>query len=325
MFVKKTFTLSVLVLVGLTSAAHASFEMMLAGDEFGRVHRYDPQNGVYLGNFGNFQIGSVSSVVADSTSNTAYIYDGSTVHRMNYNTGAYLGGFNRTGTTSFDLMSDGNLLVCTGNAYQILDPNSGAVIQSVSTGLAAAYKAIELSDGSINVLGYNFGTTDYQFFMLRYSSPTASPTFESLGLISYSFPNSIPTGYGEYLGNSTVSWSLQSDNFAPANLRRYDSSGTSTLVNASLSGQFMANSSGMTHTGALVTFGSRGSTGNYSNHLNYMVPGNNGVWQTSSNPAFYSSGQIRSVAVVLAPEPGTMVALAGSSLAIILRRRRKSS
>lgn len=322
---QKRFTSIVLVIVALTSAAHASFEMMLAGDEFGRIHRYDPQNGVYLGNFGNFQIGSVSSIVADSTTNTAFAYDGSTVHRMNYNTGAYLGGFNRNGTTSFDLMSNGNLLVSTANTFQILDPISGAVIQSVSTGLAAVYKAIELSDGSINVLGYNFGATDYQFFMLRYASPTASPSFESLGLISYSSPNSIPNGYGEYLGTSTVSWSLQSDNFAPANLRRYDASGTSTLVNASLSGQFMANSSGMTHTGSLVTFGSRGTTGNYAHHLNYLVPGNNNVWQTSSNAAFYSAGQIRSVAVVIAPEPGTMLALAGSSLVVFLRKRRKNS
>lgn len=99
---KKTLAL---VSAGLASAAsHASFEMLLVLDGTTKsVHRFDPQSGAYLGNFGAGWLNNPQNITIDQSTGTAYVWETeaitstSKVVAFNYNTGERTGGGFLTG------------------------------------------------------------------------------------------------------------------------------------------------------------------------------------------------------------------------------------
>ena len=104
--------LAVLGLLGaLTTSALASFEMLLVADNGAnttptrRIHRFDPDSGVYLGAFGNFS-SDIRCMKIRQSRNEAYVAAGSTLYVFDYNTGALKKDFFGGGFTDIAFSQD---------------------------------------------------------------------------------------------------------------------------------------------------------------------------------------------------------------------------
>lgn len=114
----------------------ASYEMILAPSSYSQsVHRYDPENQVYLGEFGQGRLANPTGIVLDQATGSAFIADNRVVHQFNYFTGRHISTINIPGltglATSMSLAPDGNFVVTDGEGVVKIN-RAGSLLNTVT-------------------------------------------------------------------------------------------------------------------------------------------------------------------------------------------------
>jgi hypothetical protein len=320
-------------LLGSVSASFASFEMMLvAGDE--GIHRYDPQNNVVLGKFAQLD-GAHLDVSLDPTrpGEVVSINSFGTINRYDYNTGEYRGGFSIGNIfvneiPRVSVMASGNILVSAflqsaGAPVTRMYSPTGALITSLDS-FGPSYQtldSIQAPGGSLHTLVRLSGFDGIDYFLGNFTEtgsftgltqivndPVNGTRFGTLGIVN----NKVVAASGYYSTTADQLYSFNSGFFdAP----------TAISVNVSVGSIGASNYVGG-HNGYGYMIHSYSTSGTQRNRLYRYNPGSNFASLTSVNPAL--NDQIYGSAIVLAPEPGTMIAL-GLGLAAVVRRRKNSA
>ncbi|MCE9559606.1 MAG: hypothetical protein K8R88_11715, partial [Armatimonadetes bacterium] len=112
-------------LLTLVSAAQASFELLLVGDNGAnttptrRMHRFDGVTGTYLGAFGNFD-SDIRAVVLRQAQNQVLIQTANRLFIHNYNTGELINDIGTATVTSMSINTTNNYLYYVNGGQNIL-------------------------------------------------------------------------------------------------------------------------------------------------------------------------------------------------------------
>ena len=301
----------------LTTCALASFEMLLVADNGAnttptrRIHRFDPDSGVYLGAFGNFS-SDIQSIEIRQSRNEAYVTAGSTLYVFDYNTGALKKDFGGWVFTDVAFSQDDSTFYAVGGTSSIyktttafMDAGSfspaiwvndaSATMTSVAvtwgnkvmTGQTRSGQAAVYSYDATNP-GTGTGVTGFNPGVVLGAAATIGGG-GSLQALSYS-----GLGYAYRYGSSGFGSSFY-----------YTSQiGTATAASAAHSGAYLVGIDAATPTQGLIT--------RFANSGAEMQSFGGSVLRKPI-----------AMASVLAPEPGTMIAL-GAGITALLRRRKRS-
>ncbi len=294
--------LSALCCVVVAASSHASFELALlttAGSN--AITRVDPENRVVLGSFGANRLINPRAIAARSAGSEAYILNsfgagGSRITVMNYFTGATIREFSvNAGPSVFDLelRSNGEVFVTNGSSI-LRYSATGALIQTISG--SETYTSVSYSEFYDEVYGHS--ATNTRLF--------SGNTGTSFGFT----PGSNMSGANASQGSGVT---MGGDG---QNLRRFNHS-SFTYISTTFTGMNSINAVGYGHgnTAYAAGFGTGGGSTitTFDTNLNRLSE----PW----NLAAGGGNGITGIAVVTAPEPGTMLAL-GAGIAAILRRKR---
>lgn len=309
--------------LGLSSGARASFELVMVADYGTRsIHRFDGSTGVYLGSFGGGFIGSPNSLAIDTATGIAYVAD-ATLNRVrgfNYNTGVLVSDFSYSSAgTSQTMGMDTNGTFYMGfsvGSYQRRSNNglplAGVTIENINGGQASGMGSVAHQSGRQILATYKTdGTANAA---LQISTGSGLSVFKSAEL----------TNMG---GSGTLSQvAMQGDRgiWVGANriMQNFTTNSTATSLSFGTSfglNDFLANSTlgvGFGHADAVYVAGR--NTGNTTGLIGRYVYGNSFQISTFGSGIIQTPGMIQ---VVVAPEPGSMIAL-GLGLAGVLGRRR---
>lgn len=289
------------------------------------IHRFDGSNGAYLGSFGSGFISNLQNLAIDQATNSAYVSDAGTglTRVFNYNTGVHLFdyvslGSNGSGQT-LTRTPTGFVLGYYTQGWSMLD-NSGtqtSFVQGLQVGgtvpismasarhqsgivVGAAFSGASAAVASLQLLNPNLTTATAKTFDV-----TDMGTWTDLGQVC------ISGNTGAWIATTGV-------------LRTFsvNSAGTTILMSASsyVPSGFTAGTTrgvGMGH-GRTVYVSGR-------NAANTSGIISRGVLGSSTSLGTFGAGILQQpmmMQVVVAPEPGTLVAL--SFGALLLRRRKKS-
>lgn len=290
--------------LGLSSLSFASFDLMLIADNNNVVHRVDPTNGAYLGNFAlSF---TPTSMVASYATKRLYTLSGSTISTYDYNNGQLLnvfgGGSNQGGLA---LSPDGSTLYAGNVSAGAINRVStgGTFLGAFITGLGT--NAMSLTTDTSGNLYVTNGSNAFNYTSTGTLLSTSTTPLANETASAYSYGGQ---GFGSTLlqvsGASSYGWHILSGTsiIAPQTF----SLGNMTNVQGTVSG----------HLGAYV-MGKDSATAGL--RITKLEP-----YPLYPSTSFVMS-QItshRASAIVLAPEPGTWAAL-GLGALTLLRRRKK--
>lgn len=309
---------SLLVMLGgISGSALASFDLMLVQEATPtggllRVHRVDPANGVSLG---SFFIGPESRGMAASLARRElYTTDiNGNLRTYDYSTGAFksMRYIGMTNVYDFVLANDGNrlLYVNGSNTVRSFDLNTGSVSTLLTDGAASFVKVTQTPNGDLYLCQNEIGS------LKRYmpSGPNyilmSTETYAGVQVGQMAFvPGTTGTNgilyYGSY--NNGVGYNITSNgNFIFGNGWNYTPPGHANVTSVSRShvGAYFA---GLDTGGTLTRISEVDAEG-------YMI---------RTNTFSGINGGVKTIAIVLAPEPGSVLAL-GAGLAILLRRRKR--
>ncbi len=311
------------LLSSATFSAYASFDMMLLGDNTTagaqRVQRYDPINRINLGTFGQGFINStIQDITVDQANNTAYVLESAGVIKaFNYNSGDYLGGF--TVNVLFDSAgfdsNNGRLLIGSGFGGNVTPGRvidlSGVTLLSLGGFASYGNPSKKPGENWYGLWTRNAGST--AIVARQYSSTTGANLGSSLDgpLLATAIPrNSIFAQDGRFLGLSITS----------GNLDLYSADST---VSGFSSAPTLLNNFGATTNANVDMVNGHGS-------LIYILNGTSLIgYDTSFNSTlgtntltFATAANIRGMAIVVAPEPGSMIAIGMGIFAIAKRKKR---
>jgi hypothetical protein len=292
--------------VSFAAIGHASFEMMLIADNTnGVIHRYDPVNRVYLGSFGQGSLLPVASMALDQTNGRVFVKQDTFLTAFNYATGEALFSTSTNAGAIAYRENFGDLITSTSLGLLRLGVSmSGFGITSVYSGAPASTQIT--SDGSSVFIANPANGT-----FVKYSGSSTATT-------------TVTTSSNAGLTGDTIAGMMTSQSGAfhfalSATDRRYYV--TTSLANSVVSGS----ASTLTTTTAIT----RGH-GEYGYYLGATATGfgiqkfyeNGDNFQNFTQVALPSQiGSINSAVTVVAPEPGSMIAL-GIGVAALLRKRK---
>lgn len=305
--------MSLAMVAGLAGSASASFDLLLVLDSGqGVVHRYDGDTGVYLGNFGGGTLGTVRGITVDKASSTAFVSHDNGYSSWNYNTGTfnfYLGIFGPT-VDDISTTSDGQLLFAAISGLSPLRKASNfgtspvTSIYSMGGFSSPAVSAVEGPGGYWAIKASNGS-------MGQFSS--TSSTFQG------SLLNAGLLGISKGTGDGTNFVGLNSSGAAVR--AAFGSTGSAT--GASLTNPFTsAVEFEFGHAGEGWGLGVNGS----GTRLQRYAKNSAGNWDALGPGRTLS--QVTTpvgMAVVTAPEPGTMIALGLGTVALLRRRKARAS
>jgi hypothetical protein len=329
---KKLLCLS--VVVGIVATSHASFEMALVaqthtpsnGVASKKIGRWDPQNGVFLGYFGAGTVIGTAITIDPTQSNTVIDIYGSAnamnYQRFNYSTGENLGlttvslGGSNT-VVDAQALSTGQMLVAGiiggSNGARLLNANgTTARTYTLPAGATSALSIFQNSAGVTFILTQQPGTTSGSRYTLA-SYAANSGTIASSVVVADNttgvYDNLIQSGNNVIVGSSF------------ANVRRiFPVTGTSLGANISTGGWATQSDTFFAgHGNAYYSMGYDSSLNRV--YLNTMSGTGSGTYTYFESTQY---GAISDSAMVVAPEPMTMVGL-GLGLAAVLRRRKNST
>lgn len=317
--------LVLLAALALPSASFASFELglVLTATE---VYRYDVETAAYLGKFGTGRITGARKLAINQSDGTAHVLSysstsGSRISVFNYNTGSLLRSVNFAAPSNYTNISfdnSGNYILSGsfGGSNEIGRwTSNGAFIGAFaapSGTLQTFYDGVQAPNGDFYGLVQNT-TTSLGNRLYRWNSSGLSPVLvDTLTTASGS-----PFFNLDLLGNKMIA----QDEFSRPS-RVYTAGGVgSTSISAPWT----------------FPFSTSGTIGGAWTHTGYM-----NLWDTSASAnhdlifwdeasrSFYPSVSLGNSPtataldfdIVVAPEPGTMLALAGG-LGLFLRKRRR--
>ncbi|MCC7103157.1 MAG: PEP-CTERM sorting domain-containing protein [Fimbriimonadaceae bacterium] len=315
-------TLAVSLALVLGSVAFASFDLMLLGDNTTagaqRVMRYDPVNRVVLGSFGSgFIGGDITSIAVDQVGGRAFVATGGLVKVFNYNTGAFLDAFSSSyGDIEYDAGLN-RLTVAngTGSGSDPVRVYDGSTYTELATLTDRYYSTAAIRrPGTSWYASFGLPANAATVNAIRNSLAGGSPLpFDAIGP-SWSSTNApraaIFTNTNQFMGisadnstNTTKLWTVDTD--------------TSGFVG------------GLGVWGSMGAYAANANIANGHGSLAYLLMGTNlvtyhtGLQTVLGTQSLGFSSNIRGMAVVIAPEPGTMIALA-AGVGALLRRRRRS-
>jgi hypothetical protein len=240
----------------------------------------------------------------DSTKGLVYVADQNrqTISTFKYSTGEFVNEFNLNSTpTSVVINSQGNLVVGLLTVARIYSP-SGTFLSQVITGTSDTFVLAMDSVGQLHSIN---ATGEYR----RYNSSLGLVTTGSVG------------GTSNYFGNGYVKDGLlHASNYVFDRMDRFNVSGAGVSLNTSFA-------TGQTN----FPFGLAQGHGNRyfqmgsdpSNVANAVIVRGTTNFASVSKLVTINGFSPRGLATVVAPEPGTMLAV-GAGLALLARRRRKN-
>lgn len=306
--------------------AHASFELVMVADRGTKsVHRFDGTTGAYLGAFGKGYVQNPLALEINTATNTAYVLDtvdggtgttasGVRLWAFNYNTGEYFASARTPFNYNYPFLRrnpvDGHLYV--GNDLNLTDAyNATTLIRVPGTSRSTTTLTGLRGGGAFDASG-NLWIADG--LNLRRSTPsnvTTSFAFSSALCASGSPVNQVAISGDRLLCAGAISYS------AIQSLATLGATGNSPGVQTDTSYNAI-HGVGFGHGDIAYVTGvvSGGGSGKISRIL----------YSEKLKLQDFGTGILvepRSMAVVVAPEPGTMIAI-GTGLAVLLRRRKKS-
>jgi hypothetical protein len=293
----------------LAALSSASFELVLGIDETNmQIDRFDGVTGAYLGSFAKGVTGGGGALAIDQSKGLCYNNNflNRTIQVWNYNTGEFVNEYATTNTLrGLAINNAGELLLGTTNGIQRVNPSTGAVIAtyfgSVSfSGVEQApdgsYVAVNISNNTLVKYDSNFvqtggapfgmGTASAIQWQIAFAGTQGYATNND-AVVQFSVSGSAPD-----LGTS----------YNPASIERVLGVGVGHA-----SRRYAAGRTPSTNLPAIHAFSDVGG-GGYVSHITFSRPG-------------AATGYYDSIAVVVAPEPSTIMGFA-VGLALLARRRR---
>lgn len=294
-----------LALATLGVAAHASYDLAFVVDRVNkRVHRFDMDSGAYFGSFGSQWLNAPLSVTADAATGIVTVYDSPGIYFFNGFTGELVGASNIDGslnsTSRIALAPDGRFIYTTGVTTTTVHSSTGGFVTSLSPA------------GSTQTIG---ARTANEYWVLSGSTNSLRRFTSSGSIIDTTQIGAAPwTGSGRVVFDSST---------GPERGYFVRSGGTITPISATslaVAGSFSSGLDSVTdlafgHPGRLFFTGAVGGVPTIGRRLIGM----NLNGPTLTHPAL---GEATGIAVIAAPEPATLGALALGALALHRRRRR---
>jgi hypothetical protein len=304
------FFLSASLAILSTSAVFASFEMaLLIESGSSEIRRVDPENRVILGSFGASRLLNPRAIAVDQANNNAYVLNeyGNGFGRitvLNYNTGEYvrewsLGVSGLAGINSMTFRPGTGLYVPLKTRVALFTTGASEIASYSGVGFTDI-RSVSYSSGFVEVYAHNFGgqTIHYNANSLGSVNGTVATGLVP-GQTGFSAVNSAQSFGGS--GQNLVNFN-HSGLFGSVSGPAYTAFNSIQAVRAAHGDSMYV--AGFTSTGGsgIMTFNQNG----LQTSGMWTVPGGNGIL---------------SMATVVAPEPGTMIALS-VGLAAIARRRK---
>jgi hypothetical protein len=301
-------------LVAIASVSNASFELGLVLDAGTRsVHRFDMESGAYFGSFGAGWLNDPQAIMLDQANNRVWVIDNDGLSArvkilgFNYNSGG------RDGSVPINLgYSEPIQAVRRANGEFIISGNSiSDRFSSTGSYLSQMYT------GGLNQGGVGIGSDGFLYTAVH-STQTVVRTSQTSGTALATSAASVfgTTGEGQMISN---------------NGRMYFATGLSTVF--SIQEGFANGAGGFLQLNA-TNFSATKALGVGHNRIMYIA-GRNAAntaglierWDPviSSFGGTFGGSVLQnpvSMAVVVAPEPGTLLALGGLTLAVVRRRRK---
>jgi hypothetical protein len=308
------------------SSAFASFDMMLMPSFTNRINRYDPANGVSLG---GFNANSARLITIDQAQGRAFVYDSanSRIRGYNYNSGESFGvSASISGVTSLDYHAGSNrVFALNSGGLFFATPGSGALNSFVTLGSGTTWQTTVVSGNVITAFG-NSGTGNivYESYNCTTGASVGSGSTTGIVLAStaigkptfFASPNA-PNGfyaftYVNLTGGVTVGRSSVNALGAAGLVTGFSLSGfaSGTVMPSAVpahGGFFLVGQSATTATDTLVRKMDNAST--------FTAEYTNTISGTTFTAGPYQAAN------VVAPEPGSMIAL-GLGVAALVRKRR---
>jgi len=306
--------------------AFASFELVMVGDSATKsIHRFDGSTGAYLGSFGSGFISNLQNLAIDQATNYAYVSDAGTglTRVFNYNTGVHLYDYVSLGSNgssqTLSRTPNGFVVGYYTGGWSLLD-NSGLAtnyLAALQVGGTIPIGMASVRHDSGNIIGAAFSGASDAVASLQLLDPVlGTATAKTLDV----------TDMGAWTGIGQISVSGNTGTWitTTGNLRTFsvDSEGTTISLTGSSytpSGFFTGTTRGVGMGHGRTVYVSGRNAANTSGIIS------RGVLGSSASLGTFGAGILQQpmmMQVVVAPEPGTLVAL--SFGALLLRRRKKS-
>ncbi len=299
--------------------AQASFDLMYVLDGATKsVHRVDPINGISLGRFGAGFLNNPIAMSLDA-SNNVWVLDGmvsgsSRIRKFNGSTGDYLGGWATpysSGTNAKIIVTSTNVFVTGGAnysyAYLFNYTLAGVIVDDGYLGGSATSsygQGVATLGGNAYWSGYQTSTGVQKLYKTPISTTWNGTTVNSSAEIAGFNSSNLISHNGKLIFNPSNSGGYVYD----ANLNLVSSfimPGFNTIKGLASGHEDLVHIAGMTNTGFAVAKYYSGS----NDYLSPTVIAGTGITD------------VRDIAVQVAPEPASMIALTFGLVAIIKRRK----
>lgn len=307
----KSLSCSILALAAAASS-YGSFELVMVADYSNNViRRYDGGTGAALGTFAGGYMGQIGAIAINQTVQRAYVFDriSKNIFAFNYNTGEYIQNW-ATGGYYYSWLStdlNGNIILAGSNSGGLSMMARYSPTGTLMTSWTVAsdtdyFGAAQSADGTIWALD-------------AFSGPAKIDRFASSGgasINSYSVPGTTTSG-GQTTSSGNV---VYFPSHYSTTISYFSTAAPASIVDLPLSSVFTS-TFGIVfgHGDTAYVAGSKNGNGvlaRYNKKSGYV-----------SSIASVATTDFAGVAVAVAPEPGTWLALCGGLALCGLHRRRQ--
>lgn len=304
-----------LSLIGLPVLSAASFDLALVSDSgTDSIQRFDPISGTYLGSFGGGILVDPKGVVVNQAQNRAFVLDAAArISVWDYNTGEFISSFNLSGIATYmNANSDGTLNIALADRVRRITQGGAFLAEYIRNGTYGVQQGIMGGDGFF----YMSTRSGDSVRLERFAS---SGTF--VGFQSWAADRvlSVPLAGAPNSGNYNA---INAYEFSGASTIEYDLHNSGATVTTFVNNTVFANPSGIAlgHGGMTFIIGKIRATPTIGGILRF-----DRTTGVTGSIIGQSTLQIPTgIATVIAPEPGTMIAL-GVGIGALLRQRKKSA